>query len=305
MKILVFGSDGQVGRELSLAFASSKAVDGQRPLVVKANRGDIDLADSARIPSFLAQIAPNFIVNASAYTAVDKAESEEEVAVAVNATAVGEMAKFCQSTGSALIHISTDYVFEGKDKTPYVESDLVGPTGAYGRSKLAGESAIRDHLDKHIILRTSWVYGAFGNNFVKTMLRLAQSGEELSVVEDQFGAPTSARAIAKTITTVISQLANAGELDLRWGTYHFSGYPFVSWSTFAGEIFSQALTRELIESLPKVNPISTGEYPTPAIRPANSRLDCSKLQSAFGIEPDDWKRSLGLMLDELKERKET
>lgn len=305
MKILVFGSGGQVGSRVSAAFANIKPLNGSCPVIVMANRDDIDLVDSARIPSFLADIAPDIIVNASAYTAVDKAESEEETAIAVNATAVGEMAKFCRSTESTFIHISTDYVFSGKDNTPYVERDAVGPTSVYGRSKLAGENAIRDRLTKHIILRTSWVYGAVGNNFVKTMLRLAQSRGELRVVADQFGAPTSASAIADTIAIIISQLADAGELDARWGTYHFSGYPFISWSGFADEIFSQALSRGLIETLPKVNPIGTVDYPTPAARPANSRLDCSKLQRTFGIGPDDWKRSLGFVLDELKERIES
>lgn len=303
MKILVVGPNGQVGREICSTLPNRILSDGAEPETVLANRNDLDLVESSKISSFLEQVSPDFIVNASAYTSVDKAESEEDIAFSVNAEAVGEMAKYCLATGCRLIHISTDYVFEGKSNTPYLETDSVGPVGVYGRSKLDGENAIRKEVAQHIILRTSWIFGASGNNFVKTMVRLAESKDEFGVVADQFGAPTSARAIAKTIAIITSQLTGAHAKDPRWGTYHFSGYPFVSWADFADEIFEQAASRDLIKSRPKVNKIGTVDYPTPAARPANSRLDCSKLKSAFGIDPDDWRRSLGEVLDDLKKVK--
>ena len=249
------------------------------------------------IADYLNLVAPNIIVNASAYTAVDQAESNSDLAFLVNEAAVREMARFCKKTKCLMVHISTDYVFDGWSDRPYTEADAVCPSGVYGSSKLAGEIAV---LDKHIILRTSWVFGAEGSNFVKTMLRLAADKRELGVVADQFGGPTSAHAIADSIVKIISWCTNAPRGVKCWGTYHFSGMPFVSWAGFAKEIFEQAAYRGLISSTPTVREIATTDYPTPATRPLNSRLDCSKLKSTFGIEPDDWKISLGLVLDELK-----
>ena len=300
MKILIIGAKGQVGSELSAALSDLKVSDGEETQIVMVTREDLDLLETSKICRSLASIAPDFIINASAYTAVDKAEAEEEIAFKVNAVAVAEMAKHCRTAGCCLIHISTDYVFDGNSLSPYIESDRVSPAGAYGRSKLAGENAIREELSKHIILRTSWVFGVRGNNFVKTMLRLADSMRELGVVADQFGAPTSAKAIAHAISRIVRELAGADAEDPRWGTYHFSGYPYVSWAEFADEIFAQAIQRDLIQSLPTVNRIGTVDYPTPASRPKNSRLDCSKVKSEFGIETDDWQSSLCVILDELK-----
>jgi dTDP-4-dehydrorhamnose reductase len=300
MKILIVGANGQVGSELSSVLSDLKVRDGEQTQIVMATREDLDLIETSKIYKSLASIAPDFLINASAYTAVDKAEAEEEIAFKVNAVAVAEMAKYCRTAGCCLIHISTDYVFDGDSMSPYNEADCESPTGVYGRSKLAGENAIRDLLNKHIILRTSWVFGVRGSNFVKTMLRLADSERELGVVADQFGAPTSARAIAHAISRVVRELAGADAEDPRWGTYHFSGYPYVSWAEFADEIFAQAIQRDLIRSLPTVNRIGTVDYPTPVSRPKNSRLDCSKMKSEFGIETDDWRTSLGVFLDELK-----
>ena len=300
IKILVIGANGQVGSELKAALDGLEKPGIYSSRVVFSDRTVLDLADVNTISRFLKVVAPDIIVNASAYTAVDKAESETNLAFLINEAAVAEMALYCKLNKSSLIHISTDYVFDGKSEKPYSEADRIGPCSVYGSSKLAGERAIQEVLDEHIILRTSWVFGASGTNFVKTMLRLAERNVELGVVADQFGAPTSARAIAETVAGIIDRFASEPESDRFWGTYHYSGSPYVSWAEFAAEIFEQATLRELIPAAPSVKEMGSIDYPTPVVRHANSRLDCSKIKSTFGIEPDDWKRSLGLMLDELK-----
>ena len=301
IKILVLGSNGQVGRELQSALACSTLKWVEQPLVTFCNRDELDLTDTPSIIDYLKSVAPTIIVNAAAYTAVDMAESQEELAFLVNEAAVVQMALYCRSHACVLMHISTDYVFDGLSDRPYLESDNVAPNGVYGFSKLAGEEVIRDLLDKYIILRTSWVFGATGSNFVKTMLRLAKNKSDLGVVADQRGAPTSARAIAACIVEIIRQTLTDPCADQRWGTYHYSGSPYVTWAEFAREIFEQAAGLDLVVSSPEISDIKTADDPTPAVRPVNSTLDCSKLKLAFDIEPDDWKRSLALMLDELKE----
>lgn len=301
MRILVIGSRGQVGSEIEDALSLGFATKTQKPEVVLATRTELDLSDYSEILSFLVSKSPDIIINASAYTAVDKAESEKSLAFAINDLAVREMARYCYSNNAKLIHISTDYVFDGSSEMFYKESDATGPQGIYGSSKLAGENSIREILDKHIILRTSWVFGSRGSNFVKTMVGLANGKKKINVVADQFGAPTSAKAIAVAIAEIVCLLAETTVEDKRWGTYHFSGYPCTTWFEFAQEILMQAEGIGLIQSAPRVIPITTSEFPTSAVRPVNSRLDCSKLQSTFGVEPDDWKISLGLVLDELKE----
>lgn len=301
MKILVLGSNGQVGTELRFSLTSLPQDGEQIFQTTFSDRSLLDLADVSGVLDYLNSVKPNIIVNASAYTAVDKAESQRDLAFKVNDSAVREIALYCSQNSCAMVHISTDYVFDGHGQRAYVESDPVGPSGVYGSSKLAGENAIREILDEHIILRTSWVFGVNGTNFVKTMLRLGKENDELGVVADQYGAPTSARAIAKTIAGIVDHIMSEPESDQIWGTYHYSGFPFVSWAEFAKEIFEQAADRELMSVPPTVNDIGTADYPTPAARPANSRLDCSKIKTTFGIEPDDWETSLGLVLDELKE----
>ena len=297
MKVLVFGANGQVGSEL----ASLLAVSDQPIEVILSSSKKLDLTHRHKISDYLRRIAPDIIVNAAAYTSVDKAESNTELAFLINEAAVIEMGLYCARYNRAIIHISTDYVFDGKSERAYVETDPTSPQSIYGRSKLAGEYAIRELVARHIILRTSWVFGGAGNNFVKTMLGLVDTKAELRVVADQFGAPTSARAIAGVVEMLICKLSSAATTDSRWGTYHYSGEPGIAWAGFANEIFMQAINIGLIESAPRVTPIVTSEYPTPATRPANSRLDCSKLQNTFDVEPDDWRRSLGFMLDELKQ----
>ena len=300
MKILVLGASGQVGSELGAQLDNVLSSVGCNYSLVLASRSEVDVADLPALSDFLRLHNPDFVINASAYTAVDNAETEVSQAYRVNEHAVRVMAEHCAAGNSNLIHISTDYVFDGSGEFPVSENNEVAPLGVYGASKLAGEEAIRAALTQHLILRTAWVFGVSGGNFVKTMLRLAETRSELAVVCDQYGAPTSARGIAKAIATIVLKMSQAESTDDRWGTYHYTGDPFVSWAEFAGEIFRQGNQRSMIAQNPVVNAISTEQYPTPAKRPHNSRLDCSKITQVFGIEPDNWQASLGEMLDEIK-----
>ena len=294
------GASGQVGSELATQLENVLSVAGQNYSLVLASRVEVDVTDVSALKGFLRLNNPDFVINATAYTAVDNAETEVNQAYRVNEHAARVMAEHCSATGSNLMHISTDYVFDGSGELPVSEYNEVAPLGVYGASKLAGEEAIRTALTQHLILRTAWVFGVSGGNFVKTMLHLAQTRNELGIVGDQYGAPTSARGIAKAIATMVFQMSEAGRADERWGTYHYTGNPFVSWAEFAREIFRQANEKSIISAIPSVNAISTEQYPTPAKRPHNSRLDCSKIAKVFGIEPDNWHASLGEMLDEVK-----
>ena len=300
MRILVLGASGQVGSELSTQLDYVLSSSDQDYSVVLASRSDVDVVDLQALREFFVYTNPSWVINATAYTAVDKAEAELPQAYKVNEQAVGIMAQCCAEHNANLIHLSTDYVFDGTGERPWDEHSEVSPLGVYGASKLAGEAAVRNTLFRHIILRTAWVFGASGANFVKTMLRLSESHSELGVVGDQYGAPTSAKGIAQTIATLVSHMSEAHSNDERWGTYHYTGSPFVSWAEFAREIFRQAADKSMIPTSPLVNSITTEQYPTPAKRPRNSRLDCSKIKEVFGIEPDNWKASLSEMLDEIK-----
>jgi len=300
MKILVLGANGQVGSELGAQLNGVRPLEGDRFTIIFASRSDVDVTELHALRDFLSHHEPNWIINATAYTSVDSAETEASQAYKVNEHAVRVLADYCDTNDSNLVHISTDYVFDGRGKLPFREDSEVAPLGVYGASKLAGEEAIRSILERHIILRTAWVFGASGGNFVKTMLRLAETRSELGVVGDQYGAPTSARGIAKAIATLLSQMSQAESTDKRWGTYHYTGQPFVSWAEFAREIFMRAVQLGAISSNTTVNAIATEQYPTPAKRPHNSRLDCSKIKETFGIEPDDWHQSLEEMLNEIR-----
>lgn len=300
MKILVLGANGQVGSELGAQLNGFPFLEEGRFTIILASRSDVDVTDFHALRGFLDHHEPNWIINATAYTAVDRAETEIAQAYNVNEHAVRVLAEYCVANNANLIHISTDYVFDGSGERPFCEESKVAPLGVYGASKFAGEEAIRSKLARHIILRTAWVFGASGGNFVKTMLRLAETRSQLGVVGDQYGAPTSARGIAKAIATMLSQMSQAESTDKRWGTYHFTGEPFVSWAEFASEIFLQANQLAMISSTPTVSAITTQQYPTPAKRPHNSRLDCSKIKEAFGIDPDNWHQSLEEMLTEVK-----
>ena len=300
MRILVLGASGQVGSELGTQLENVLSEGEQNYSLVLAGRSEVDVSNLSALRDFLRFHNPDFVINATAYTAVDDAETEVSHAYRVNEHAVRVMAEYCAAENSNLIHISTDYVFDGSGDLPVFEGNEVAPLGVYGASKLAGEEAIRAALTRYLILRTAWVFGVSGANFVKTMLYLSQTRNELGVVGDQYGAPTSARGIAKAIATMVLQMSEAESADDRWGTYHYTGYPFVSWAEFAREIIRQGNQRSIIFENPTVKAISTEQYPTPARRPHNSRLDCSKIAEVFGIEPDDWQASLGEMLNEIK-----
>lgn len=291
-KILITGAHGQVGKELTQV-ALEKGFN-----VISASRSDLDITQTQSIDSYITQHQPNIVINAAAHTAVDKAESEQNLAFSINRDGAKNLATVCKKLKIPLLHISTDYVFDGSSTEPYSENSLVSPLGVYGESKWQGEEAIRQILNEHLILRVAWVFGAQGNNFVKTMLRLGKDREELNVVADQFGGPSPAKYIAQVLIhlTELYQKNNT----LLWGTYHYCGNPKTSWYDFAKEIFKQALKLSLLDKEIHVKPIATAEYPTAAKRPVNSMLDCTKLKTTFEIEMPDWKTALKQVLTELK-----
>jgi dTDP-4-dehydrorhamnose reductase len=278
--ILVFGKTGQVARELQ-----------QLGAVMELGREEANLSDPQACADAIRHHSPDAVINAAAYTAVDLAEDEEAVATVINGDAPTAMAKACTELGIPFVHISTDYVFEGTGKDPWQPQDQTAPQNAYGRSKLAGETGIADSGGTYAILRTSWVVSAYRTNFIKTMLRLSATHEVLNIVGDQIGGPTPARDIALACLQIAEQLVQDPSKS---GTYHFSGAPDISWAGFAREIFDQAG-----KSL-AVTPIPTTDYPTPAQRPLNSRMDCTATKQAFGIERPDWVTGLKTILDDLE-----
>lgn len=286
MRVLLTGVRGQVGHELLRQAPAGFQVAG-------LSSAELDIADAGQVAAVLAAVRPQLIINAAAYTAVDKAESELQRAFAVNRDGVANLA----SAGVPLLHISTDYVFAGDADRPYREDDSVAPGGVYGASKLAGEQVLAELNPRHVILRTAWVFGAHGNNFVKTMLRLGRERDQLGVVADQCGGPTPAADIAAALWQLALQWRENGTLP--WGTYHFCGAPAVSWHAFAEAIFAEAQGLGLLPSVPRVNAIATADYPTPARRPAWSVLDCSKLQAACAIAQPDWRVGLRAVLAQL------
>jgi dTDP-4-dehydrorhamnose reductase len=288
MKLLLLGAGGQVGRELC-RFAWPRGYE-----LAAFGHDGVDITRRAAVMAAMARERPDIVINAAAYTAVDRAETETDIAWAGNCTGPLNLAAACHYAGIPLIHLSTDYVFDGSKKAPYREDDAVKPLGAYGQSKEAGERAVRGLLSQHVILRTAWVYSARGHNFVRTMLRLAEGRPVLRVVADQIGSPTSAADIAAAIAAITRQIA-AG--NTRWGTYHFAGAGAVSWHGFAEAIF--ALAERWRGPPPRVEAITTAEYPTPARRPANSVLDCGKIAEAFGVVPRPWREALADVIREL------
>jgi dTDP-4-dehydrorhamnose reductase len=279
MTLLVFGHSGQVATELR-AMAPVTAL----------GRDAADLSDPEACAAAIREHQPTAVINAAAYTAVDRAETEEDLATTVNGTAPGAMARACAALGIPFVHISTDYVFAGNGDRPWYPDDPTAPLGAYGRSKLMGEEAVRDAGGPHAILRTSWVVSAHGHNFVKTMLRLGAERDKLTIVADQIGGPTPASAIAAACLSIAEQLAAD---PTKSGTYHFSGAPDTSWADFARAIFDAAGLSCAVEDIP------TSAYPTPAKRPLNSRMDCGATDVTFGISRPDWRDGLRDILQDL------
>lgn len=287
-RILVTGVQGQVGQELQQLLMQQQDVD-----VVGVGRETMDLSQPDSIRKVVQEVQPEVIVNAAAYTAVDKAETEIQLATDVNATAPGILAEEAQKLGARLIHISTDYVFDGKKNTPYLEDDAPNPIGVYGKTKLAGEEAVQKNCDNVIIIRTAWVYGVYGKgNFVKSMLRLGAEREELRVVADQIGSPTWANGIAETISQLISFHPNPG-------IYHYTNSGIASWYDFAVAIFEEAKSLGFPLKIERIYPITTSEYPTPAQRPHYSVLGCSKISAILGHPPTHWRMNLREMLQQL------
>lgn len=294
IRVLVTGAAGQVGGELLRTAPSRFKVIGMAS-------DELNITDAAQVAEAVAKFEPDLIINAAAFTAVDRAESEIDHAWAVNSDGVANLAKAAQQLDIPVLHISTDYVFAGTSTEAYSEIDATGPTGVYGASKLSGEEELILHCQKHLILRTSWVFGANGNNFVKTMLRLGNSGREsLSVVADQYGCPTSASSIAQTLWELATKYVNTG--DLEWGIYHFGGSPACTWHEFAIGIFNKAHQLGMLDKIPEVKKIATTDYPTPAKRPSWSVLNCTKLEMIFGIKQPDWHYDLDVMLHEIREK---
>lgn len=278
--LLIFGRTGQVAIELARL----------APDAHFAGRDEADLTDPAACAALIKRLAPAAVINAAAYTAVDKAESDQETAHAVNALAPAAMANACAELGIPFVHISTDYVFDGSGDQPRAEADPTGPLGVYGTTKLEGEHGIRAAGGQWAVMRTSWVFSAHGNNFVKTMRRLGAERDRLTIVADQIGGPTAAADIAAAVLEMARQMQADRS---KGGVYHFAGGPDVSWADFAREIFAQSNLGPEVEDIP------TAAYPTPAKRPANSRLDCAAITRDFGIARPEWRESLSAVIKEL------
>ncbi len=287
MRILVTGREGQVARSIAERL-------GDRFILSFAARPDFDLVDRASVRRMVERMKPDIVVSAAAYTAVDRAEAEPDLAMAVNAEGPRTLAQACAAEGIPIIHLSTDYVFDGSGDRPWREDDPTGPINVYGHTKLAGEVAIRESGVRHAILRTSWVYSPFGANFVKTMLRLAEDREIINIVDDQVGCPTSAIDIADAIGVVIEAWQNGGG---SFGTYHFSGREAMNWADFARAIFTQSV--RLGGPHAQVMGIPTAQYPTPARRPLNSRIDSKAFANDFDFAMPDWEDSLAEVMSRL------
>ncbi len=289
-RIVVTGTDGQVGSALL------KASAGAPYSILPMRRADLDLARPDGIAAVLDRVLPDAVVNCAAYTAVDRAEAEAEAAFAVNAGGPAALAAWCGAHGRPLIHLSTDYVFGGDGRRPYREDDPIAPLNLYGASKAEGERQVRQACDRHVILRTAWVYAANGSNFVRTMLRLGAQRDSLDIVADQRGCPTAAGNIARAILAVLGRLTD-GEADAVAGTYHYVDGGETTWFDFADRIFAVAAARW--GRRPSVRPITTEQYPTPARRPRYSVLDTARFQATFRLAPPPWQASLDAVVEEI------
>ncbi|WP_439597837.1 dTDP-4-dehydrorhamnose reductase [Falsiroseomonas sp.] len=289
MRILVAGREGQVAQALLRRFAGHEVVALEPPA--------LDLTEEASIARAMREAAPELVVNAAAYTAVDRAEDQEALAFAVNRDGAARLAAAAAACGAPFVHFSTDYVFDGRKGAPYVETDPPSPLGVYGRSKEEGERAVLAANPRSVILRTAWVCSPDGANFVKTMLRLAAEREELRVVADQHGAPTFAADLAEAVARMAPRLLAAPAGDAAFGLFHLTGAPHTTWHGFTAEILDQAARRG--HKRPGLAGIATKDYPTRAARPADGRLDCSRIGQVHGIRPADWRQSLAQCLDVL------
>ena len=289
MKILVLGSNGQLGRCLADQFS------GTDYETIFTSRADIDIADLSGAKDKITKLRPDLIINASAYTAVDKAEQDRDMAYLINHEAVANIAQICAELGCGLIHVSTDYVFDGKATEPYTETDITNPQGVYGESKLRGEQAIQSSGCRHIIVRTAWVFSEYGNNFLKTMLHLGMDRDELSIVSDQYGCPTYGQDLARAI---IVMCPSVGEFGFSSETFHFCGDIPCSWYGFAQAIFECARDKGL--DAPRIlRPITTDEYHTTAVRPAYSVLDCGKSMNRYSLLKSDWRSAILSVIESL------
>jgi len=294
VRLAIIGAKGQVGWEL----ARRAPMFGHEVLAWDVD--ELDITDAAAVDRALTTGGADAVINAAAYTAVDKAEQEPELAFAVNRDGPAHLAAACARSGIPLLHISTDYVFDGTKADPYTEDDPAAPLGVYGQSKWEGDEAVRRSLSRHLILRVSWVFGVEGQNFVKTILRLAREREELRVVADQRGCPTYAGDIADVLLELAGRISQI-DADNAWGVYHYCGEPPTTWHGFASAIVERAKSDEKLK-VRTVTAIATADYPTPAARPANSVLDCARLIDRFGIHPASWREGLATMLFALHDR---
>lgn len=294
MKVLITGSNGQVGSCLVKQLQSCPEIE-----FLAVDRDQLDITSEQEVVKTVNDFMPNIIINAAAHTAVDKAETEVELSYAINRDGPLYLAQAAERLGAAILHISTDYVFAGDKEDLYSESDTVNPQGVYGESKLAGEEVVINACSRHIILRTAWVFGENGNNFVKTMLRLAQQRDSLGIVADQCGGPTYAGDIAAALIKIAKAITNSkNEFDSNnYGIYHFSGMPHVSWFEFSQVIFNKAMEQKVLVKSPDIKGIKTEQYPTPAKRPANSKLNTKKITIVFNTPASDWQSALNHLSD--------
>jgi dTDP-4-dehydrorhamnose reductase len=285
--VLLLGAGGQLGQEIVARAPAARVT------VVARTRRDTDIADRDAVATAVRAAKPSMVINTAAYTKVDKAESEQDEAHRTNVTGAGIIAEACAAADVPLIHLSTDYVFDGAKPSPYVETDPTNPLGVYGATKLAGEQAIRARHDKHLIVRTSWVYGIYGANFLKTILRLADQRDELRIVADQYGSPTSTRDLADILLQLAPRLRDGAP----WGTYHLTGEGAATWHGFAAEILKARETRT--GKATRLTPIATADYPTAARRPANSVLDNALFRATFGLKARPWREAARETVDGL------
>ncbi len=285
--ILLTGAGGQVGYEVN------RLAQEKKYMLTALTRQQLDIGDSEAVAQVISRLQPALVINAAAYTAVDRAEQEVAAAMRANRQGPAHLAAACHNLQIPLIHLSTDYVFDGAKAGAYAEDDATAPTGVYGLSKWQGEEEVRARLPQHLIIRVSWVFGPHGHNFVRTMLRLAAERDELRVVADQRGCPTYATHIAAMLLSLADNIRQGSD---HWGTYHFCGQPETSWHGFAETIISEALTIGLLDHQIAVQPITTSAYPTPARRPVNSSLDCRRISKTFELQLPSWQEGLQTML---------